>query len=167
MTRVIFLDIDGVLNSNFWNNQHQKEISDGTLVDEEKVELLALLVKRTNAKIILHSGWRFWFDSKLQPLRTETKRLIALLKKYGLQIDGLTPDLTTEEIRKNKKFSLVKADEILFWLKAHKDITEWVVLDDLDLHNDQIALRQVKPDPVTGLTLDNVNQAVEMLTAQR
>lgn len=63
MTKVIFLDIDGVLNSNFWNENHQKEISDGTLIDGEKIKLLAQLVYRTNAKIILHSGWRIWFDS--------------------------------------------------------------------------------------------------------
>ena len=48
MSRVIFLDIDGVLNSNFWNNGHQIEISDGTLIDEEKIKLLAYLVRETN-----------------------------------------------------------------------------------------------------------------------
>ena len=31
--KVIFLDIDGVLNSNFWNDTHQREISDGTLIE--------------------------------------------------------------------------------------------------------------------------------------
>ena len=34
MKRVLFLDIDGVLNSHFWTDRHQKEISDGTLIDE-------------------------------------------------------------------------------------------------------------------------------------
>ena len=144
--KVLFLDIDGVLNSNFWNENHQREISDGTLIDEEKVKLLASLVKRTSAKIILHSGWRFWFDSELKPLRTEAERLVGLFAKEGLTIDGLTPDLTTEEIRRTKKFSLVKADEILLWLKLHDDITEWVVFDDLDLHNCQIVQHQVKTD---------------------
>ena len=56
MSKIIFLDIDGVLNSIFWNDEHQKEISDGTLIDKEKIMLLAKLVSRTNAKIILHSG---------------------------------------------------------------------------------------------------------------
>ena len=159
MTRVLFLDIDGVLNSNFWNDSHQKEISDGTLVDEEKIKILAPLVKKTNAKIILHSGWRIWFDSELKPLRTEAQRLLELLAKEGLTIDGVTPDLTTEEIRKTKKFSLVKADEILAWLKSHDDITGWVVIDDLDLHNDQIELHQVKPDNTIGLTFEDVEKA--------
>lgn len=167
MARVIFLDIDGVLNSNFGNDQPQKEISDGTFVDEEKIELFALLVKKTNAKIILHSGWRFWFDSKFKPLCKEAENLSELLNKNGLQIDGFTPDLTTEEIRKTKKFSLVKADEILSWLNVHENITEWVVLDDLDLHNAQIKQHQVKPDPTVGLTSENIRQAEEILTAQR
>lgn len=56
MSKVLFLDIDGVLNSNFWNDSHQTEISDGTLIDEEKIKLLALLIRETNAEIILHSG---------------------------------------------------------------------------------------------------------------
>lgn len=47
MSNVLFLDIDGVLNSNFWNESHQTEISDGTLIDEEKIKLLARLVKES------------------------------------------------------------------------------------------------------------------------
>ena len=51
MNRIIFLDIDGVLNSNFWNDSHQREISDGTLVDAEKVRLLGMLVKKQMQKL--------------------------------------------------------------------------------------------------------------------
>ena len=161
--KVIFLDIDGVLNSNFWNDTHQREISDGTLVDEEKVKILATLVNRTGAKIILHSGWRFWFDAKLKPLRVEAERLVERLAKEGLSLDGLTPDLTTEEIRRTKKFSLVKADEILAWLKLHDDVDGWIVLDDLELHNCQVELHQVKTDQRIGLTVDDVKMAEKIL----
>ena len=161
--KVIFLDIDGVLNSNFWNDTHQREISDGTLVDEEKVKILATLVNRTGAKIILHSGWRFWFDAKLKPLRVEAERLVERLAKEGLSLDGLTPDLTTEEIRRTKKFSLVKADEILAWLKLHDDVDGWIVLDDLELHNCQVELHQVKTDQRRGLLVDDVKLAEKIL----
>ncbi|MDE6603105.1 MAG: hypothetical protein K2K90_13295 [Lachnospiraceae bacterium] len=95
MSKILFLDIDGVLNSNFWNDRHQTEISDGTLIDEEKIKLLA--------------------------------------------------------------------DEILLWINLHDDVTAWVVLDDLDLHNDQIRQHQVKTDQTIGLTLENVRQAVKIL----
>lgn len=163
MSKVLFLDIDGVLNSNFWNDSHQTEISDGTLIDEEKIKLLALLIRETDAKIILHSGWRFWFDAELKPLCTEANKLVELLAKENLYISGVTPDLTTKEIRKAKKFSLVKADEILLWISLHKIVTKWVVLDDLDLHNDLIRQHQVKTDPTTGLTLEDVKLAVKIL----
>ena len=87
------------------------------------------------------------------------------LSKENLYISGITPDLTTDEIRKTKKFSLVKADEILLWLKLHNNVTEWVVLDDLDLHNDQLKQHQVKTDQTIGLTLENVKQAIKILSA--
>lgn len=164
MSKVLFLDIDGVLNSNFGNDSHRAEISDGTLIDEEKIKLLAVLVKETGAKIILHSGWRFWFDTELKPLCTEANKLVELLAKENLYISSVTPDLTTEEIRKTKKFSLVKADEILLWLSLHNNIAKWVVLDDLDLHNEQLKQHQVKTDPTIGLTLEDVKQAVKLLT---
>lgn len=164
MSKVLFLDIDGVLNSNLENDSLQTEISDGTLIDEEKVKLLALLVRETDAEIILHSGWRFWFDSELKPLCTQANQLVEFLSKHNMYISGITPDLTTEEIRKTRKFSLVKADEILLWMKMHNGVTNWVVLDDLDLHNDQIKRHQVKTDPVKGLTLENVKQAVKILS---
>ncbi len=121
------------------------------------------MVKETDTEIILHSGWRFWFDTELKPLCTEANKLVQLLEKENLYISGVTPDLTTEEIRKAKKFSLVKADEILLWINLHNSVTEWVVLDDLDLHNEQIRRHQVKTDPTIGLTLENVKQAKKIL----
>lgn len=91
--------------------------------------------------------------------------MVESLSKENLYISGITPDLTTDEIRKTKKFSLVKANEILLWLKLHNNVTEWVVLDDLDLHNDQIKQHQVKTDQTIGLTLENVKQAIKILSA--
>lgn len=87
MSNVIFLDVDGVLNSKFWDNEHQREISNGKYIDSEAVKLLGSLVKRTNAKIILHSGWRFWFDETMKPLRPEAEFFANAMKKVGV-----TPD---------------------------------------------------------------------------
>lgn len=163
MNRIIFLDIDGVLNSNFWNDSHQREISDGKLVDVEKVKLLSILVKRTNAKIILHSGWKYWFDQDLKPLRPEAENLIMLFKQEELLLGDITPNQSTEEIRTNKKFSLVKASEILSWLAQHEYVDNWIVIDDLDLHNKEIEMHQVKTDSNIGLTIDDVYKAEMML----
>lgn len=163
MGKVIFLDIDGVLNSNFWNADHQREISDGKYIDTEKVRLLSKLVKKAEAEIILHSGWRFWFDTDIKPLRSEAGYLAELLKKEGMVVAGMTPDLTTEEIRRTKKFSKVKADEILMWLKEHPETEKWLVIDDLELHNDKIAKNQVMTDPEHGLSEEDVEKALGIL----
>lgn len=161
--KVVFLDIDGVLNSDFWNNAHQQEISDGTLIDHEKVRLLSRLIRNTKAKVILHSGWKFWFDSEGNPLCKEAERLISMLGKEGIKICDFTPDHTTEEIRIAKKFSLVKASEILAWISQHDNIENWVVIDDLDLHNEEIKKHQVLPDASIGLTSENVYEAERLL----
>lgn len=163
---VIFLDIDGVLNSKFWDESHQMEISDGKHIDTEKVILLSKLVNRTNASIVFHSGWRFWFDENIKPTRKESEHLVNLLAKEGMSISGVTPDFTTEEIRKTKKFSKVKADEILAWLQEHPETENWIVLDDLDLHNEEIVRHQVMTNPECGLTEADVDKAIKKLIAK-
>lgn len=163
MDRVIFLDIDGVLNSSFWNAGHQKEISAGMLIDLEKIRLLGKLVRNTKAEIILHSGWKFWFDPDLKPLCKEAAYLQRQMQREGLMIAGTTPDHSTEEIRISKKFSLVKAGEILAWLDEHKEVDQWIVLDDLDLHDPRIEIHQLRTDPDTGLTEEDVQRAEAVL----
>ena len=145
MESVIFLDIDGVLNT----------VPPVQPIEPEKVRLLVRLVQATGADIILHSGWRIWFSSDMQPLCAEAALLANLLADEGLHLSGMTPDLTTEEIRRTRKFSLVKAQEILAWLEQHPEVHHWVVLDDLDLHNNMIAAHQVKPDASVGLTIED------------
>ena len=54
--KIIFLDVDGVLNSDLWNENHKKDIESGILIDDEKVKLISKLIKLTGAKIVLHSG---------------------------------------------------------------------------------------------------------------
>ena len=93
----------------------------------------------------------------------EAEKLLKLMADDGLKISGMTPDLTTEEIRKTKKFSLVKAEEILLWLELHHNVSGWVVLDDLALHNEAVAKHQVKPNQVTGLTSEDIAEAEKIL----
>lgn len=55
--KVIFLDVDGVLNSRDWlvNNRVRTENS----VNQEKVKLLMEIVQKTNAEVVLSSTWRY------------------------------------------------------------------------------------------------------------
>ena len=167
MTSVIFLDIDGVLNSNFWNDSHQMEISDGKLIDVENVKVLADLVDITDADLVLHSGWRFWFDENINPVRDEAAHLVSMLEDFGLSISAVTPDLSDDEIKQTQKFSQVKAKEISLWLEDNKKNKKWIVLDDLDLHDDLIAAHQIKTDATVGLTEEDVADAMAMWRTER
>lgn len=161
--KAVFLDIDGVLNSEHWNESHHIEMGNGVLIDEEKVALLSVIIQTTQSTIVLHSGWRFWLDETLKPLRREAEVLMELLSKYHISIYDKTPDLSTDDIKRTKKFSLIKAKEILGWLLEHKEIDHYLVLDDLDLHNKEISEHQIRTDCKVGLTSEDVELANSFL----
>lgn len=165
--KIIFLDVDGVLNGNFWNETHQKEISDFTKVDATRVRLLAKLVDDTGANVVMHSAWRSMFDENMMPRGKLSQKLYDILKSEGITIYDKTPDFSTEEIRKTKKFSLVKASEILAWLNTHSDIESWVVLEDLDLNNDIIAQHQILTNQDIGLLPEDVENAKTILNIHK
>ena len=81
--KVIFLDVDGVLNSNDWleNNRVRKENS----VNPEKVKLLAEIVQNTNAEVVLSSTWRYIPEHPMFMYLTD------ILGQSGIKIHSLTP----------------------------------------------------------------------------
>ncbi len=86
-----------------------------------------------------------------------------MLEKEAIKVNGVTPDHTTEEIRKNKKFSLVKASEILAWVSQHDNIENWIVIDDFDLHNEEVRKHQIFTDARIGFTAQNICEAERLL----
>ena len=170
MMKVLFLDIDGVLNrqipdvSLLGDEERQKPDGQDEEIEEDKLELLSRLVRETGAVVVLHSGWRFRFDESGNPLYPAAKRLRSLMEKYGLSFYGFTPDLSDEAIRRTRRFSLVKAKEILLWLKNQEtEVESYVVLDDLTLHDERISSHQVKTDGRLGLTEEDVKMAEKIL----
>ncbi|HEX3017189.1 MAG TPA: HAD domain-containing protein [Caproicibacter sp.] len=157
--KVIFLDIDGVLNANSCDAACQS----AGYIDESKVRMLSDIIQKTNSVVVLHSGWRFLLNESLEPVGQEAENLLSLLEKYKIKLYDRTPDFSTEEIKKTEKFSLVKAAEILSWLNAHKEVDNYLVLDDLDLHNAIIAKHQIRTNSADGLTQDDVSCAIKVL----
>lgn len=162
MSKVIFLDIDGVLNRIILNTIQQGSL-DNVLIEEDKVQLLSRLIEVTGAQIVLHSGWRFWFDSEINPSNQESKSLLKIFEKYNLKIASMTPDLCTDEIKKSKKFSLVKAKEIKAWLQENPAVEKWLVIDDLNLNDSTIHTRQIRTNQEFGLTQADIEKAIAML----
>ncbi len=57
MEKIIFLDFDGVLNSQLWyiRTKGNREIDD---LDTEAIGFLNTLIKNTGAKVVVSSTWR-------------------------------------------------------------------------------------------------------------
>ena len=65
---------------------------------------------------------------------------------------------------RSRRFSLVKAKEILLWLQNQEtEVESYVVLDDLTLHDERISSHQVKTDGRLGLTEEDVKMAEKIL----
>lgn len=120
--KVIFLDIDGVLNvipRGF--DEH------GALFDKHFVDNLGLIIQETGAKIVITSSWRIsGLDSMLKMWSD---------RGYPGEIIDITPDF-----RWKTGTGLQRGLEINEWLSKRSDIFNFVILDDdSDMESNQIA----------------------------
>jgi len=156
--KVIFLDIDGVLNSEefFKNNTNQS-------IDKNSVSILKNIVDKTGAIIVMSSGWRLWFDGNMMPEDGYSQCLYDILCEFDIKLFGKTPDFSTEEIRTRKTFSHVKAKEITAWLNEHEIVDKYVVIDDLDLKNEEINAHLIRTNGQVGITGDDAMRIIDVL----
>jgi hypothetical protein len=133
--KVIFLDIDGVLNCKKTTNPRKLPY----VVDRKLLGKFTRLVERTDAKVVLSSTWRY-----------DPAGLFSA-KHWGIPFMDITPDMPNRARR----------DEILAWLKKHPNVTRFVVLDDDDDELDQLPLFQ--PSAATGLTAKIVTGVANFL----
>lgn len=153
--KIIFLDIDGVLNSRKYDQKRNWD--EQTDIDETRLPLLKEVVDATNAKIVLSSTWRAHWN--IEPdLCGEDGRYINLsFAKYGLSVFGKTPDLGIHARRK---------DEILKWLTDTKEnIEAFVIIDDYRFGWGELSDHFVKTEPNfrSGLEKEHVLQAIGIL----
>ena len=134
--KVIFLDIDGVLNTN-----SDREISD------DKLKLLSELVSKTGADVVLSSSWRNWWNN---PKTNIPGSFITEWKKQFLD-NNLSITLTTE-LECPKNLSIEK------FIIQH-DVKCFVVIDDEPI--DTVNLVQTNGD--IGLTQSDCQKAFQLL----
>jgi hypothetical protein len=122
--KVIFLDIDGVLNCSTTRNPRKLPY----VADPKLVKRLLHVVTRTRAKIVLSSTWRY-----------DPAGLFSA-DYWQIPFIDVIPDMPDRPRR----------DEILAWIKTHPKVDRFAVLDDDDDELDDLPLFQ--PSPRTGLT---------------
>ena len=119
MRKIIFLDIDGVLNSMDYFEQ-TKDCKGYTEINPEKAKLLKEIVDRTGAQIVLSSTWRDLAQRENEPGHPMYTYLTDTLKEYGMEIIDHTPYIGQD-----------RPKEIKAWLDNQQDMTiRFVSLDD-------------------------------------
>jgi hypothetical protein len=160
--KVIFLDIDGVLNHELYYRWRHKEMSDGKPFEEfrddygdhfsqDSVNNLQKILNETNAKIVISSTWRM----------SGLKIMLEMWNKRGMPGDivGVTP-----HFYHNDYSNLPRGCEIDYWLDTcNCPIESYVILDDdTDMLYKQ-RLHYVKINSWYGLTESNANKAIKIL----
>lgn len=120
MRKIIFLDIDGVLNSMDYFEQTKNCKGYTGTINPEKVKLLKKIVDRTGAEIVLSSTWRDLAKRKDEPEHPMYTYLTDILQEYGLKIIEHTPYI-----------DMNRPKEIKAWLDSQPDTDiKFVSLDD-------------------------------------
>lgn len=149
--KVIFLDIDGVLNSwddynNRCKNLKKEERPTFGDIEERSLMLLKELIEATNAKVVLSSSWR-----KSIFLTSEVYKALSTM---GIELYDITPILPSGN----------RADEIKDWLKD-KEIESFVILDDdsFEFKGNELCKHLVKTTMNSGLQKEHVEKAIRIL----
>ena len=185
--KIIFLDIDGVLNCELWYKQRFN------LLDRQDVtgnyplyefapflmDRLNQIIEATKAKVVISSTWRIGRTSQ------ELQDILNAVNFKGEIIDT-TPHFYAQGKQDDKKinYSVPRGCEIDWWLtnkanfqrinwskKIQEDylnksnIENYIILDD---DSDMLYSQKehfIKTDVYHGLTQDNVNQAIKVLNS--
>lgn len=152
--KIIFLDIDGVLNSETWlrnvpfipysTDEWERDINQ---LDPNAVRLLNQIIRETGASLVLSSTWR---------ILTPIPRLVNLLRQRA---NDVGEQFLGEFIGCTPVLSGSRGSEISSWMSLVRP-DKFVILDDDD---DMDGLPLVQTDFSTGLTSAEVDAAIEVL----
>lgn len=131
MKKALFLDIDGVCNSEtFMRAEYertQRSVSLG--IDPKPAALVSQILTETGALLVISSTWRL-SEARLQVIR----------EQIHPDIYGVTPQAR----------SRFRGDEVNAWLKDHPEVERYAVLDDDgDFYGDQSLFKTSFRDGLT------------------
>ena len=153
--RVIFLDFDGVLNTERYLRERDLRIQ--SILDETKLAILRRIVEETGAMIVLSTSWRRHWDPDPALWDDTWKPCGEALCRHGLTVYDRTPDYGDHSGNNRDR-------EVRDWLTAHKgEVESFVILDDVRMGWEELSERLVNTNPYRGLTEELANEAVQHL----
>ncbi len=156
--RVIFLDVDGVLNNReLFRSLKNQAFPRNHAIDPALVARLNEIVAATGADCVLSSSWRYGFDAP---------DFEAVLRGFGFV--GRVVDRTPRAVAAPGSASgilaaRIRGDEIQEWLDINPGVTAFVILDD-ESDMGHLVDKLVKTEFGAGLQRQHVERAIAMLT---
>lgn len=152
--KVIFLDIDGVLNYQASGAMHRGGIG----IEQENVKHLAYIVEHTGAVIVLTSTWKLHWSNDKDNQHPSGAYIDQVLSEFGLGVLDKTPLSVSQ-----------RGAGIQKYLEEH-NVDSWVVLDDEifpDFEQYGILPRLVKSSFYKeGLTHELAQKAIQILNCE-
>ena len=164
MRKVIFLDIDGVLNTKWWYTQMDKNTTRdkyGYAFDPNAVANLKKILDETGADIVVSSSWKSYGFSELE----------EMWQDRGLpgKLIGVTPNSVSDEMLlnadlDNMELFSIRGMEIKEWLTKHgKSVSHYAIIDDMDNMLPEQQSYFVRTDSEMGITKENAEKAISIL----
>jgi hypothetical protein len=151
--KVIFLDVDGVLNC----AKTERGWGKMRFVDTRKMLRVREICDRTGAKVVISSSWREGAQDDALPVdKMQWQALIAEFDKHRIPVIGMTP-IAHDRWR---------GDEISMWLKSQEEpVKDFVIVDDIicDLTRFVSVGRVVQTVDAWGLTKEKMEECIKIL----
>ena len=164
MRKIIFLDIDGVINTKEWHSKMTKDTPKdeyGYAFDPEAVANLAHIIGKTDAVIVISSSWKFYGVTKL-------RHMWKIRNLPGTILD-ITPNTVSDEMLLNAnldemELGVCRGNEIKEWLSRHKGkVSNYVIIDDFDDLLPEQEDHAVLTDSLIGITEFDAEKAIAIL----
>lgn len=164
MKKVIFLDIDGVLNTKDWHSRMTKDTPHdefGFTFEPIAVSNLAHIIDDTGAVIVISSSWKFHGVTKL-------RKMWEIRNLPGTILD-ITPNTVSDEMLLNADLNEIelgacRGNEIKEWLSKHKsEVSNYVIIDDYDNLLPEQEGHVVQTDSLIGITEKDAEKAITIL----
>lgn len=168
MNKIIFLDFDGVLNTEHYQGllQYQgKPWQDeyGAFFDPKAVKQLKRIIDATDADIVVESSWKY--------LGLDAMKELWKVRNLPGRIIDITPSTTSDEYLLNvdlddfsNEMHHCKGLEISSWL-SEKGLsnTRYVIIDDEYVILDSQLPHFILTNPFEGITEEQANKAISIL----
>lgn len=169
--KILFLDFDGVLNTENYQVQLRKEgrtgrDCDGPLFDPNAVRNLKRIHDAVpDVRIVIESSWKVDGFSQLR----------RMWERRGLpgRIHDVTPDVMSEELLTldlsapdvmTRLEDLGKGREISQWMEEHAEgECQYAILDDLPEFSGELAAHHVLIRPDVGITAADAEKVIQLL----